>query len=79
MIAEAPLDPPWHRVNWRRAKAAVRRLQTRIVKATKRRRRVLYGALSKPEPCAGKLACTVLRGLSDGDITQLPDRCKVKQ
>jgi hypothetical protein len=34
---------------------------------------VLYGALSKPEPCAGKLACTVLRGLSDGDITQLPD------
>jgi hypothetical protein len=36
---------------------------------------VLYGALSKAEPCAGKLACTVLRGLSDGDITQLPDPC----
>ena len=35
---------------------------------------MLYGALSEPEPCAGKLACTVLRGLSDGDITQLPDQ-----
>ena len=35
MIAEAQIDSPWHRVNWRRAKAAVRRLQTRIVKATK--------------------------------------------
>jgi RNA-directed DNA polymerase len=35
MIAEAHIDSPWHRVNWRRAKAAVRRLQTRIVKATK--------------------------------------------
>ena len=32
---EAHIDYPWHRVNWRRAKAAVRRLQTRIVKATK--------------------------------------------
>ena len=35
MIAEAQIDSPWHRVNWRRAKAGVRRLQTRIVKATK--------------------------------------------
>ena len=35
MIAEAHIDNPWHRVKWRRAKAAVRRLQTRIVKATK--------------------------------------------
>jgi RNA-directed DNA polymerase len=35
MIAEAQIDPPWYRVNWRRAKATVRRLQTRIVKATK--------------------------------------------
>jgi RNA-directed DNA polymerase len=32
---EAQIDSPWHRVNWRRAKTAVRRLQTRIVKATK--------------------------------------------
>ncbi len=35
---------------------------------------MLYGALSKLEPWAGKLARTVLRGLSDGDITQLPDQ-----
>lgn len=35
MIAEAHIDNPWHRANWRRAKAAVRRLQTLIVKATK--------------------------------------------
>jgi RNA-directed DNA polymerase len=32
---EAHIDNPWHRVNWRRTRAAVRRLQTRIVKATK--------------------------------------------
>jgi RNA-directed DNA polymerase len=35
MIAEAHIDNPWHRVNWRRARVAVRRLQTRIVKAMK--------------------------------------------
>jgi hypothetical protein len=40
----------------------------------KKRRWVLYGALSEPEPRARKLARTVLRELSDGDIIQLPDR-----
>jgi hypothetical protein len=39
----------------------------------KKRRRVLYGALSKLEPCVAKVTCTVLRGLSGGDITWLPD------
>ncbi len=27
----------------------------------------------KLEPCAGKLACTVLRGLGGGNVTLLPD------
>lgn len=27
----------------------------------------------KLEPCAGKLACTVLRGLGGGNATLLPD------
>ncbi|MDM8523798.1 hypothetical protein QUF80_10560 [Desulfococcaceae bacterium HSG8] len=37
------------------------------------RRRVLHGVLSLREPCAGKLARTVLRGLGDGNIPRLPD------
>ena len=36
--------------------------------------RVLHGALSRLEPCAGKLACTVLRGRGGGNAALLPDR-----
>jgi hypothetical protein len=35
--------------------------------------RVLRGALSRLEPCAVKVACTVLRGRGDGNVTSLPD------
>jgi hypothetical protein len=35
--------------------------------------RVLNGAFSRLEPCAVKVACTVLRGRGDGNITPLPD------
>jgi len=31
------------------------------------------GALKRLEPCAGKLACTVLRGGSSGNVVSLPD------
>jgi len=34
---------------------------------------MLHGVLPLPEPYAGKLACTVLRGLGDGNIPRLPD------
>ena len=29
------------------------------------------------EPCAGKLACTVLRGGGDGNVASLPDRTQI--
>ncbi|MCP4392772.1 MAG: HNH endonuclease [Alphaproteobacteria bacterium] len=41
-------------------------------------RRMLHGVLSVPEPHAWKLACSVLRGLGDGDIPRLPDITKNK-
>lgn len=67
MIAEAQIDPPWHRINWRRAKAAVRRLQTRIVKATKTeehlpqagppfpRQRGVAGCFTAPDPSLSRV------------------------
>ena len=36
-------------------------------------RRVLHGALSRLEPCAVKIACTVLRGRGGSNATLLPD------
>ena len=35
--------------------------------------RVLRGAFSRLEPCAVKVACTVLRGRGGGNVTLLPD------
>ena len=35
--------------------------------------RVLYGAFSRLEPCAVKVARMVLRGRGDGNVTSLPD------
>jgi len=35
--------------------------------------RVPCGAFSRLEPCAVKVACTVLRGRGDGNVTPLPD------
>ena len=35
--------------------------------------RVPRGAFSRLEPCAVKVACTVLRGRGDGNVTSLPD------
>ena len=35
--------------------------------------RVPCGALSRLEPCAVKVACTVLRGQGDSNVTPLPD------
>jgi hypothetical protein len=34
---------------------------------------MLDGILSRLEPCAVKVACTVLRGRGDGNVTLLPD------
>ena len=36
-------------------------------------RRVLHGAFSRLEPCAVKVASTVLRGRGDRKVTLLPD------
>jgi hypothetical protein len=36
-------------------------------------RRVPHGAFSRLEPCAMKVASTVLRGRGDGNVTLLPD------
>ena len=35
--------------------------------------RVLHSTLSRLEPCAVKVACTVLRGRGGGNATSLPD------
>ena len=47
--------------------------QTRIVKGVVRGHRVHYGALSRLERCAVKVARTVLRGRGGGNATPLPD------
>ena len=36
--------------------------------------RASSNAFQKLEPCAGKLACTVLRGRREGNLSPLPDR-----
>ena len=56
----------------RNAERVVSRLQARIVKATLRRSRVPHGAFERLEPCAGKLARTVLRGAGGGNVAGLP-------
>jgi hypothetical protein len=45
--------------------------------ATPSHDRVLHGALSRLEPCAVKVARTVLRGRGDGNVALLPDHCYV--
>ena len=41
--------------------------------------RVPYGALSRLEPCAAKVACSVLRGRGGGNAAPLPDPPGVKR
>ena len=73
---EGPSDmaKAWFESFWTRIQCHASRLQTRIVKVLNHR--VLHGALSRLEPCAGKLARPVLRGLGGGNVTRLPDTAR---
>jgi len=58
----------WHAIEWEQVHCEVRRLQARIVKVTQDllgNRVLLCKAFEMLEPCAGKLASTVLRGEGD--------------
>jgi len=59
----------WSEINWTAVERNVKHLQGRIFRAAKARQQGL-------EPCAGQLACTVLRGLGGGNLARLPDRAK---
>ncbi len=61
----------WSEINWTAVERNVKRVQGRIFRAAKTARQ------QGLEPCAGKLACTVLRGLGAGNSPRLPDRAKV--
>ena len=79
----------WNSIEWDAMRNNVNRLQARIVKAVQvlmirigkvtlpdvpdPNCRVLKRTLSMLEPCAGKLACTVLRELGAGNSPWLPD------
>jgi len=63
----------WSSIDWAKIRRHVSRLQARIVKAVPVDRWVLHGALSRLEPCAVKIACTVLRGRGGSNVTPLPD------
>ena len=67
----------WPDIDWLVVRPHVSRLQTRIVKAIKDSLLVnwaLRGALSRLEPSAVKVACSVLRGGVDRKVCPLPDR-----
>ena len=72
-LIEGPSDvtKAWFESHWTRIQCHASRLQTRIVKVLNHR--VLHGALPRLEPCAGKFARPVLRGLGGGNVTRLPD------
>jgi len=58
----------WHAIEWGKVHCEVRRLQARIVKVTQDllgNRVLLCKAFERLEPCAGRLARTVLRGEGD--------------
>jgi len=81
-IGASSTSSSWDAIHWRSIKKYVQRLQMRIAKATREGRwgkvKALQWLLIKPshrvtlalvrlELCAGKLACTVLRGLGAGN------------
>ena len=72
-IIEGPRDEAavWSQLDWAAIRRCVSRLQARIVKVAGDHR-VLYGAFPRLEPCAVKVACTVLRGRGGGNAL-LPD------
>ena len=64
----------WHSISWKQVQANVNRLQVRIVKALKYQSRVLHWEHYEwLEPCAVKVASTVLRGGWCGNTLSLPD------
>ena len=60
----------WSEINWTAVERNVKRVQGRIFRAAKTARQ------QGLEPCAGQLACTVLRGPGAGNSPRLPDRAK---
>ena len=71
----APSGAPqeWDSIIWSSLERNVLRLQARIVKAQQQcADRALSGRFNWLEPCAGKLARTVLRGRARGNPRPLP-------
>jgi hypothetical protein len=72
----------WHAIDWRKGNQNVRRLQARIVKATREGGRYLMwnrvpqGALQRLEPDEAKVSRPVLRGGGGGNTASLPDHLK---
>jgi len=66
----------WDDINWSKVEKHVRKLQVCIAKATLK---WVVGsgflAYERLEPCAVKVARTVLRGRDRGDAILLPDGC----
>lgn len=76
LIGASSKAAQWNAIKWQPLERQVQRLQMRIAKATR-------GCVESPgpvkrafvrlEPCAVKVACTVLRGGNDGNVVLLPD------
>jgi hypothetical protein len=69
----------WNTVDWRRAERRVRNLRQRIFRASQQGDHCKAASLQNErrrndplEPCAGKLARTVLRGRGHSDVSLLP-------
>lgn len=78
-LAGALLSEPvdWKGINWKKVNRNVKQLQVRIVKAIGQLillLRPVKGRYELLEPCAVKVASTVLRGGGSGNAASLPDR-----
>ena len=85
MCASPAVLNRWQSINWTRCEAEVRKLQVRIAKALKAnavpeeaRSRLIRTRINSElrEPCAVKVACTVLKGESGGNPAALLRKAK---
>jgi len=71
--APTPVADGWHDIEWRKVTRNVKRLQTRIVKATQENRVLFRRAFERLDRYAMKVARTVLRRGSGSNAASLPD------